>query len=124
MKKILIVEDDHKLQDLFKSELEKEQYIVIQAFNGESALSLVTQEKPDLVLLDIMLPNKMNGFEVLKQIKLDPDLKKIPVVMLTNLPGESHTAKELGAADYLLKADMDIESIKRKVKQYTSFFGF
>jgi len=91
---------------------------VISAFDGESALKKV-KAIPDLILLDIILP-QMSGFEFLGEIKLDSNLKNIPVVVLSNLGQEEdiQRAKSLGAEDYLIKANFSIDGVVKKIKEW------
>lgn len=77
---------------------------------------MVEQELPDLVLLDIMLPGGLNGFDVLEQMKREETLRKIPVVILTNLDTEEKTSKLIGADDYIIKANTSLAEIVAKIK--------
>ena len=103
--KILLVEDDEFLANMYRAKLEIENYEVVMALNGEAGLHMAEEKNPDLILLDIVMP-KMNGFEVLKHLKSDKDLKKIPVILLTNLGQKEDVEKglKLGADEYLIKA--------------------
>ena len=103
--KILLVEDDEFLANMYRAKLEIENYEVVMALNGEAGLHMAEEKKPDLILLDIVMP-KMNGFEVLNHLKSDKDLKKIPVILLTNLGQKEDVEKglKLGADEYLIKA--------------------
>jgi DNA-binding response OmpR family regulator len=118
MKKILFIEDESALQKTFRDILEKEGYQMISALDGESGLRLAKSEKPDLILLDLILPRK-DGFEVLKELKSDESTKEIPVIVLTNLEDiESvERAIELGATTYLVKAQYTLEEVIQKVKK-------
>jgi len=118
-KKILIIEDDKFLLKLYSDKLIREGFNVSMAITGEEGLSKVVQEKPDLVLLDIILPQK-NGFEILSALKLNPGLQHIPVIVLTNLGQESDikTGMDLGAADYLVKTDFSITKLPEVVRKY------
>jgi len=102
--RILIIEDDNDIQALLKERLNSEQFAVFQAFTGEDGLTMCKLKKPDLILLDIMLPNK-NGFDILRTLKSSSELKTIPVIMLTARSDETDivTALELGADDYVTK---------------------
>lgn len=102
--RILIIEDDLNLADVYSTKFTKEGFDVFVAADGEEGLAKVEEWKPHLVLLDIMLPKK-DGFAVLAEMKLNAKTKMIPVIMWTNLsdPEESRKAKELGAVDYLVK---------------------
>ena len=117
-KTILIVEDEVFLSNLLKLNLEKEGLEVIQVFSGkEVTKELLIEKKIDLILLDLILPDK-NGFEVLKEIKSDPVLSKIPVIILSNLGQEEDIlkGKKLGVKDYFVKAKEPIEVIVKKIK--------
>lgn len=104
MKKILLVDDDTSLRQLYKLELERRGYSVIEAGDGEEGLDKAAHEKPDLILLDIMMP-KLDGVAMLGRLKVDVITANLPVVMLTNF-GQENLVKQsfsLGAADYILK---------------------
>ena len=104
-KKIVLVEDDSFLAGMYNTKLGMEGFNVLFAEDGEKGLEMIKKEKPDLVILDIILPKK-DGFEVLAELKADRDLQKIPVVLLTNLGRKEEVDKglALGAIDYLIKA--------------------
>jgi len=118
MKTILFVEDEFTLQKTLGEVLTKEGYQVISALDGEIGLRMAKEKKPDLILLDLILP-KMNGFEVLKKIKEDEAIKDIPIIVLTNLEGmeDIQKALELGAATYLVKANYSLEEVLEKIKK-------
>ena len=118
MKKILFIEDESALQKTFSDVLEKEGYKVISALDGESGLRLAKSERPDLILLDLILPKK-DGFEVLKELKKEEATKEIPVIVLTNLEEIESVEKalELGATTYLVKAQYTLEEVIKKVKE-------
>lgn len=117
-KKILVVEDDRSLQSAIVEMLNQEGYETVSAFDGEEGLAKLSQEKPDLILLDIILPKK-DGFELLSQIKSNPETKEIPVLILTNLEEVDKVQKavDLGAAAFMIKADYSIKEILEKVKE-------
>ncbi len=122
MAKILIVEDDDFLRSLLSERLEGSGYTVEQAENGERALELVPEFKPDLVLLDLLLPG-IHGFEVLSWLKeLDKPLSDTPVIILSNLGSEEDIkkGKALGAEDYLVKAKFTPKDIIEKVEKMTN----
>lgn len=104
-RRVLLVEDDLYTLELYEGELHKAGYDVIRAFDGEEGLAKARKEKPDLMLLDIMLP-RLDGFEMLKALKADETTKAIPVIMLTNLSREEIVKEgfDLGASGYLVKA--------------------
>lgn len=105
MKSILLVEDDPFMVDIYTTKLKKAGFSVEVASNGKGGLESIEKEKPDLVLLDIVLPEG-TGFELLKQIKSSPKFKKIPVIILSNLgqKAEVEEGLRLGAVKYLIKA--------------------
>ena len=117
-KKILFVEDESALQKTFGDILKQEGYKMISALDGEAGLSLAKTEKPDLILLDLVLP-KMHGFDVLKSLKEDAGTKDIPIIVLTNLEstGDVEKALELGATTYLVKADYTLEEVLSKIQK-------
>lgn len=117
-KKIIIIEDDTVTQELYLNVLVKEGYTVIQAFNAQEGLNLVKSVKPHLIILDLMLPGDMNGFDILERIKTDNVLKNIPVLVCTNLDSEQKLTKKMGANDYLIKSNIPMEELVEKVKQY------
>lgn len=118
MKKILIVEDELALQDALRKAFSAEGFEILQAFDGEEALSQARSEKPDLVLLDLILPKK-HGFDVLESLKSDENLKHVPVLILTNLEESEDVMKaiELGARGYLIKANYALKEVLAKVKE-------
>lgn len=117
MKKILIVEDDKFLRELIAKKLLAESYQIIEAKNGEEATDKIPKERPDLVLLDLILPG-IDGFEVLKQIKNNPETLEIPTIILSNLGQRDDVEKGLGlgAADFLIKAHFTPKEIIDKIK--------
>src|SRR3989338_995224 len=118
MAKILVVEDDMNLQRTLIEYLKKENFETLGASNGEDGVILAKKEKPDLILLDIVLPRK-NGYEVIKELKSDDNTLKIPIVLLTNLGSYSDVGKalNLGATTYLVKADYKLEEVVAKIKE-------
>jgi len=117
MAKILIIEDDKFLRELIIQKLGKEGFEVAEAPEGEDGLVKMKEEKPDLVLLDLILPG-IDGFEVLHRAKEDSELKDVPVIILSNLGQKDDVQKgvDLGAADYLIKAHFTPGEIVEKVK--------
>ena len=107
---VLIVEDDHFLSSILKSRLEKEGFAVLQAFDGDEALLMLKTVRPNVILLDIIMP-KMSGFEVLEKVSSDPELSKIPVVIASNLGQDTdiEKAKALGASDYYVKVRTSLQ---------------
>lgn len=104
-KKILIIEDDVSLFQIYRDLFTAKNLGVLNAKTGQEGLALIKSEKPNLIILDIMLPGGMNGFDVLEKVEADPVMKKIPVIILTNLDSEEHVAKIIGAQKYMVKAD-------------------
>lgn len=119
MAKILLAEDDLFLQRMYATKLSKEGITVVSAADGEKALALLREQAVDLALLDILMPKK-DGFEVLEAMKADPQLKNIPVIMLTNLGEEDDVkrARRLGASDYMIKAHFLPSEVIGVVKKY------
>lgn len=117
-KTILFIEDEPALQKTFGDILKQEGYEMISALDGEEGLRKVKEKKPDLILLDLILP-KVHGFDVLKQLKEDPETKDIPIIVLTNLEGTGDIEKalELGATTYLVKASYTLEEVIEKIKK-------
>jgi len=120
-KTILLAEDDLFLSSLLKARLQKENFNLLIAKDGDEALQLLQNNKPDLVLLDVILPKK-SGFEVLEAMRADPQIENYPVIIISNLGQESdiQTGRELGAVDYIVKAKISIDELVDKVK---NFFG-
>jgi len=118
MKKVLIIEDEDIIIDLLEKKLIQEGYEVSTAHNGEEGLKMVKQIKPDIVLLDIVMPKK-SGYEVMEEMNKDPELKKIPIIIISNSgqPVELDKAKELGARDWLIKTEFDPNEVAEKVKK-------
>lgn len=117
--KILLVEDDETISWLYKSKFEQEKYNVVFAANGSDGLSMAKTEIPDLILLDVIMP-QLDGFSVLEELKKDPATASIPVIMLTNLGTDEDKIKgrNLGAVDYLVKASLTPTQITEKIKKY------
>ncbi|OGF99122.1 hypothetical protein A2Y99_02610 [Candidatus Gottesmanbacteria bacterium RBG_13_37_7] len=115
---ILIVEDDPLMSRMYQKIFSFEGYQVETATDGEQGLEKARNLKPTLILLDIMMP-KMNGLQVLEKLKADPDLKKIPVVMLTNLAGsqDAETALSKGAVKYIVKSEYEPKQVTNMVKE-------
>lgn len=117
--KILLIEDDPFLLSMYTTKFELENFKVITAEDGQKGLRLAIEESPDIILLDILLP-KMNGFEVLKELKSDNNVNNIPVILLTNLSqrDEVEQGLNLGADDYLIKAHFMPSEVVEKIKKY------
>ena len=118
MEKILIIEDDSFLSEMYATKLTQAGFKVEIADNGQEGFAKIKEGKPDLVLLDIVLP-KMDGFEILKIIKADDQLKNIPVIMLTNLGQKTEVEKGLvlGANAYIIKAHYTPAAVMEKIKE-------
>ncbi len=116
--KIIIIEDDEFLSDIYKTKFELEGFKVIAINDGEKGLKAIQTKKPDIVLLDVLLP-KLDGFTILQILKKDEATKDIPVVLLTNLGQKEDVQKglEMGAVDYLIKAHFTPGEIIEKIKQ-------
>lgn len=119
MNKILIIEDERVLAKALRDILERSGFEVDVASDGEEGVAKVAASRPDLILLDLILP-RLHGFEVLKRIKENPDTKATPVIILSNLDqgADIDQARQLGAADFLTKAETDINSVLAKVKEH------
>ena len=118
-KKVLVAEDDEITSRAYQEGLEGAGYEVILAVNGEEAVRRAKEHKPDIILLDLIMP-ETSGFEALEAIKEDESLKLIPVIILTNLGQDSDVAKgrELGAVDYLIKTNTSMKDVIEKVNGY------
>lgn len=117
MKKILFIEDEPALQTTFTDTITDSGYQVFSALDGEIGLNLAIKEKPDLILLDLILP-KMDGFTVLESLKKDPETAHIPVIVLSNLGEASDVQRaiELGAQSYLVKTSYDLAAVIVKIR--------
>lgn len=115
---ILIAEDDHLMSRLYQKIFTFEGYNVVMAHDGQEGLDQARAIKPTLVLLDVMMP-KMNGLEVLDKLKSDPEMKAIPVVMLTNLAGQqdAETALAKGAVKYIIKSEYEPKEVIGMIKE-------
>lgn len=120
-KKVMVVEDDEHISKVYEIKLAKEGLDVSVARDGEEAVVKITAEKPDVILLDLMLPKK-DGFGVLEDIKKIPELARIPVIVLSNLgqKTDQDRALAMGANEYLVKVDYPIQEIIDRVKKYLS----
>jgi len=117
MPKILLAEDDKLISNSLCDALKQNGFEAIPAYDGEEAMAKAKELKPDLLLLDIMMP-KLDGISVLWELKADPELSKLPVIILTNM-GDAETISkiiEAGAVDYLLKSDQSVDDIIKKVR--------
>jgi len=117
MSKILVIEDDKFLRELIVRKLLAEAFEVAEAVDGEEGIRKVRDEKPNLVLLDLILPG-IDGFEVLTRMKSDPTITQIPVIILSNLGQKEDVERglKLGATDYLIKAHFTPGEVVEKIK--------
>jgi CheY-like chemotaxis protein len=118
MAKVLLVEDEPLVNRMYEKALRFEGHEVDVVEDGEAALAKVASSKPDLILLDIMMP-KMDGFAVLARLKENKSYRNIPVVVLTNLAGDEDTKKalSLGAVSYLVKSDLEPSKIVAEIEK-------
>ncbi len=118
VKKVLIIEDDIFLSELMAKKLEDSGFNVIKAIDGQEGLEKAASTKPDLILLDLILPG-LDGFEVLKRIKDNAQISSIPVIILSNLGQREDIERgfDLGAQDYLVKAQFTPDEIVERVKK-------
>ena len=116
--RILLAEDDRILRRAGEATLRKKGYTVIAAVDGEDALAKAREHKPDLILLDVIMP-KLQGFDVLASLKGDAETRDIPVIMLSNLAEESDVRKAIegGARSYLVKSNMQLDELTAKVAE-------
>jgi len=117
-KTILIIEDDKFLRELIAQKLLREGYEISEALDGEEGIKKIKEEKPDLILLDLILPG-IDGFEVLSQMREESRLSSIPVIILSNLGQKEDVEKgmKLGAVDYLIKAHFTPGEIIEKIRK-------
>ncbi len=115
--KVLIVEDDVYISEMYKIKFESENYKTVVTNNGSEVIKIIEKEKPDIILLDIVMP-VMDGFDVLKIIKSNKKFNSIPVVMLTNLSQKESIERvfELGARGYIVKSHFTPSEVVKKVK--------
>lgn len=118
-KKILLVEDDVALAAVYRSRLELEGFEINEVNNGEDALSVAVAFRPDLILLDAMMP-KISGFDVLDILRNTPETTNIRVIMLTALsqPKDKERAEQLGVDDYLVKSQVVIGDVVARIKHH------
>ena len=119
MNHILVVEDEGFLVRALKDNLETEGCSVGMATNGDEAMKRIKEKRPDLILLDLLMP-KRDGFYVLEEVKKNLELKLIPIIVLSNLGGDAEIkrALEMGADDYFVKSQHPIQEVIEKVKDY------
>lgn len=114
MKKILIIEDDQLLNEMYRTKLSN-YFTVSIAFDGRSGIDKAIQILPDLIILDVMLPGTMNGFDVLRELKQKFPLKNTPVIVFTNLSDEEKALKESGADDCFVKTEVGLSDLVYKI---------
>ncbi|MCX6785437.1 MAG: response regulator [Candidatus Komeilibacteria bacterium] len=115
---VLLIEDEEMLANMYETKFKNEGYQIRKALDGETGLKMAQEAKPDIILLDIIMP-KLDGFSVLKRLKADSKLKNVPVILLTNL-GQDEDVKKgqtLGVAGYLVKANLTPIEVVNKVKE-------
>ncbi len=115
---VALIEDDPLIAEMYTTKFTKEGYELHHAPDGFAGLEMVKKEKPDIILLDIIMP-KMDGFQVLQELRKTSEFKDTPVVMLTNLGQEEDVQKgrQLGATDYFIKTNFTPAAIVEKVKE-------
>jgi len=120
-KKVLVIEDDVFLAQLLTNRIAKVGVQVLRAADGEEGIKMIKQSRPDLVLLDLILPKK-SGFELLEDMRSDPSTQGTPVIIVSNLGQESDVARgrELGAVEYFVKAKTSIDGLVERVKTILS----
>lgn len=119
LKTVMVAEDDKFLMKVYKVKLNKAGYNVVTATNGEAALELAVAEKPDIILLDIVMPKK-SGLEVLEELRANPDFQKTPIVLLSNLSQEVDIDKAtaLGANGYLVKSNVQFKEVITTIEEH------
>jgi DNA-binding response OmpR family regulator len=115
MRKILIVDDDLDLQRMYSEKLGNAGFETKVATNSDQALQLIKDSPPNIVLLDIMIPGKMNGLEFLTLLKANDTTKSLPIIVLTNLDNQKDDALKNGATDYLIKANLSLNDLLEKI---------
>lgn len=116
--KILIIEDDKFLLKIYSDKLRRAGFEVFESLTGEEGLNKISVERPDLIILDLILPTK-SGFEILSELKINSETKNIPIIILTNLEQKSDIKRglEMGAVAYLIKTDFSTNKLPQLVKE-------
>lgn len=117
--KIVLAEDDKFISRAYTDGLSRAGFEVVHSPDGGEAVKTIKKQKPDLILLDLIMPVK-NGFEVIEEVKADNELKNIPIIILSNLGQDSDIQKgrELGAVDYLIKSNFSMSEVIDKLKKF------
>ena len=117
--KILVIEDEKFLVEMYKTKFELENFQIISAFSSEEAISILKKDIPDLILLDILLPKK-NGITFLEEKRKIKNISKVPVIIFSNYddPVAKDKAKQLGVEDYLIKTEFTPKQLLGKIKKY------
>ena len=116
MRNILIIDDDLDLQRIYSEKLSVSGFETKVATDSDQASQFIADHPPSLILLDVMIPGKMNGLEFLTKLKNDDKSKNIPVIVLTNLDNQKQDAIKSGASDYFVKANLSLNELIDKVK--------
>lgn len=118
MSKVLLVEDDNALREIFEMRLQAEGYETLSAADGEEALAVATSEKPELIIADVMMP-KLSGFEMLETLRAAPEMGNVKVIMMTALGQAEDRARgeKLGVVKYLVKSQVTLEDFVRVVRE-------
>lgn len=118
-KEILVIEDDQFLVKIYESKFKKEGFAVRSAYDGKEGLKEVKKKLPNIIILELILPN-LDGFSFLEKIKKEPKLAGVPVIILTDLgqKADIERGKELGAVEYFVKVDTPLSKIIKTIKKY------
>lgn len=124
MAKVLVVEDDNNLREIYETSLKAEGYETAAAADGMEALESATRSKPDLIISDVMMP-RLSGFEMLEKLRQDENLKDVPVIMMTalSMAEDKETAKRLGVVHYLVKSQVTLEDFVNVAKKFVPADG-
>jgi two-component system, OmpR family, phosphate regulon response regulator PhoB len=118
VKKVLIVDDQKEIRDLVEVTLSIENYLILKASNGEEAVGIARREKPDLIIMDVTMPGKLNGLDATRKIKSDPEAQGCKIIMLTGLDEEEDQKSGLqaGADEYFTKPFSPLQLINKVVE--------
>lgn len=119
--RVLIIEDEEIISQALQKKLVKDNFVLLVAKDGETGLKIAFEQKPQVILLDLLMP-KVSGFEFLRKAKENEATKNIPILVLTNLDDSSYLKKaiDLGAAEYLVKTRTNLEELKNKLRQHAA----